>query len=49
VERHDHCLGLQVIVLQQTLLDDQIALVAIGRQPLLVHFEIIGRSRHLRF
>jgi hypothetical protein len=31
--RHKGSLGLQVIVLQQTLLDDQIAVVALGREP----------------
>jgi hypothetical protein len=34
VERHNHCLCLQVIFLQQTLLDDQIAVLALGREPL---------------
>jgi len=34
VERHNHCLSLQIIVLQKTLLDDQIAVLALGRGPL---------------
>jgi len=34
VERHNHCLCLQVVVLQQSLLDDQVAVLAFGRQPL---------------
>jgi hypothetical protein len=34
VERHNHCLSLQVVVLQQTLLDDQVAVLALGREPL---------------
>ena len=34
MERHNHCLCLQVVVLQQPLLDDQIAVLALGREPL---------------
>jgi hypothetical protein len=34
VERPSHCFCLQVVVLQQTLRDDQVAVLALGRQPL---------------
>ncbi len=34
MERHNHCLCLRVIILQQPLLDDQVAVLAFGRQPL---------------
>jgi hypothetical protein len=43
VERHNLCLGLQVVVLQQTLLDDQIAVLSLGREPLTYLNEADGR------